>query len=187
LLLGLGLWVSEPERFLAQDHYLDSEDLHLFRVGWALRLRDLGTRQLLTLKALRPSRAGIARREEREETLEWNPRQGWEFPPSALGGQVARLLEGRPLVRLFSLRQDRTLYQTSDREELWVEASCDLVRWSQAEREEVGCFLELELKKGPEEALAELVQAVRAESGWPPACTSKFERGMRLAGLLPAC
>ncbi len=190
--LQAGFAVGETERFIVHDHYLDTLDLHLYRAGWALRLRDLGTRQLLTMKALAPAQEGIATREEREEPVTWTPRAGWVIPAAALGGEPVRLAEGAPFERLFSLRQDRTIFPLagaagSDWEGFWCEAAMDLVRWTARDGAPAEAFeAEFELKAGTVEQLAGCVRALSTASGWPPASASKYRRGLEAAGLAPA-
>lgn len=185
-----GFHTGEVERLIIHDHYLDTEDLHLFRAGWALRLRDLGTRQLITMKSLAPARAGIADREELEEPVTWSPRAGWVVPSSALGGLPSRLAEGSPFGRLFTLRQDRSIFALAGGGDtpwagFWCEASMDLVRWTAADGEPLeGYEAEFELKAGTVEQLQSCVAAISDYTGWPLAAASKFRRGLEAAGLV---
>lgn len=185
-----GFHTGEVERVIVHDHYLDTEDLHLFRAGWALRLRDLGTRQLITLKSLTPPRAGIADREEHEEPVTWSPRAGWVIPSSALDGLPSRLAEGCPFGRLFTLRQDRAMFtlagdQATPWGGFWCEASMDQVRWTAADGEPIEGFeAEFELKAGTLEQLRSCVTAISDYTGWPLAASSKFRRGLEAAGLV---
>lgn len=187
--LRAGFVIGEVERSIVHDHYLDTADLHLYRAGWALRLRDLGTRQLLTLKALTPARDGIATREEREEPVTWSPRAGWSVPGAALGGEAVRLAEGCPFERLFTLRQDRSAFPLAgadgtDGEGFWCEASMDLVRWTARDGAPMEAYeAEFELKRGAPDQLAACVRAIQAQTGWPAARESKFTRGLAAAGL----
>jgi len=185
-----GFHTGEIEKIIVHDHYLDTEDLHLFRAGWALRLRDLGTRQLLTLKSLAPPKAGIADREELEEPVTWSPRAGWVVPASALDGLPLRLAEGSPFGRLFTLRQDRSIFALAGGSDtawagFWCEASMDLVRWTAGEGEAIeGCEAEFELKAGTVEQLRSCVAAISDHTGWPFAASSKYQRGLEAAGLV---
>ncbi|RMH04796.1 MAG: CYTH domain-containing protein [Planctomycetota bacterium] len=184
LLAAVGCWLGEEERLFLADHYLDTADLLLRRAGWTLRLRDLGTRRLLTLKACRPPRAdGLAEREEFEEPTEWAPVHGWRLPPAALGGRVAELTAGEPLERLFELRQERRL-RPAGRGGLVCELSLDRVEWRHRGAAARAALVELELRRGGPEELAALADELAAAAGWRPAPRSKFERGLALAGLL---
>lgn len=181
LLAEVGMSCGDAEQSIALDHYLDTDDLAFRAAGWALRLRDAGTRKLLTLKALRPARDGLAVREEHEEAVAWDGR--WAFAPGVLGGRVARLADGAPLTRLFGLRQDRLQLHAADDNGLWVEASMDKVRWESEDVGSTAFMLELELREGTPAALAELLARFAAHSGWPPAAWSKYEHGLAVAGL----
>ena len=186
---GCGFLIGEIERSILQDHYLDTGDLHLYRAGWALRLRDSGVRQLLTMKQLAAPRDGVARREEREEPIAWRLEQGWRLPATMLGGEPARLAGGLPFDRLFTIRQDRAEFplagdEGTEWEGFWCVASMDLARWSAAAgRASEAYEAEFELKQGHEEQLRSCVARIAGASGWTPATSSKFQRGLEAAGL----
>lgn len=178
---AVGMSCGESELCIALDHYLDTEDLLFRAAGWALRLRDLGTRKLLTLKALRPSTDGLAVREELEEQVEWDG--AWSFPTDTLGGKVAEITGDAPLTRLFGLRQDRTQLHAFNEDGLWVEVSLDKVRWESGDSAAVAFVAELEIRQGDADALADLLRRLATETGWPPADWSKYEYGLSVAGL----
>jgi inorganic triphosphatase YgiF len=187
--LRAGFLVGEIERRIVHDHYLDTEDLHLYRAGWALRLRDLGTRQLLGLKELTPARGGVSEREEREEPVTWSPRSGWAIPAAALGGEPVRLAQGAPFQRLFTLRQDRAAFPLAGAggtpwADFWCEATMDVVRWTGRDGAPLAAYeAEFELRRGTPEQLASCAAALAAATGWRPARGSKFARGLEAAGL----
>jgi len=189
-LAALGMACAEPERVIARDHYLDSEDLHLYRAGWSLRLRDLGVRKLLTLKALAPAGDdGISAREELEQEVDWSGGDAPNFPAEVLDGRLQALLGERALKRLFFLRQDRLQCHAGGEDGgrwqgLWVEVSMDLVRWEGRDNYTEGFEAELELRGGTTEQLRSLSRELVTATGWPPAGGSKFTRGLRVAGLL---
>lgn len=181
LLAEVGMSCGDAEQSIALDHYLDTEDMAFRAAGWALRLRDAGTRKLLTLKALRPARDGLSVREEHEEAVEWDG--AWSFSPEVLGGRVARLAGDARLTRLFGLRQDRLQLHAADDDGLWVEASMDKVRWEVDDAASTAFVLELELRQGTPAALAALLARYAGHSGWPTADWSKYEYGLSVAGL----
>ncbi len=184
-----GFLVGEVERHIVHDHYLDTADLDLYRAGWALRIRDSGVRQRLTMKALTPPRAGIAAREERETLIEWTAQDGWELPTAALDGEPTRMAAGKPFQRLFSLQQERSIFplagdEGTHEEGFWCEASMDLVRWTSAGGEPREAYeAEFELKQGSEDQLRSCVAQILQVSGWKAATSSKFQRGLEAAGL----
>ena len=179
---ALGLGCGGPEQKIVLDHYLDTEDLAFRAAGWALRLRDLGGRKLLGLKALRPAEGGLSSREEHQEAVAWDG--AWSFPEDVLGGRIARLADGAELTRLFSVRQDRTQLHAADEHGLWVEASMDSVRWEADGQAATAYVAELELREGSVEALRTLLDGLMERTGWKPAGWSKYERGMHVAGLV---
>lgn len=183
-LRAMGFLTTEPERHIAIDHYLDTPDLDLFRAGWALRLRDVGTRKLLTLKALIQAQDGIARREEIEEEVDWDGTADWSFDDQTLEGRVKPLVGEKTLWLLFQMRQDRLQFHVATEEDLWVEASMDLIRWEGTHGTLEGFEAELEYQRGPEDALKSMALGLAERTGWEPADGSKFERGLVAAGLV---
>jgi len=178
---AVGMSCGGPEQRIVLDHYIDTDDLAFRAAGWALRVRDLGARKLLGMKALRAAEDGLSSREELEEPVAWEG--GWNFPEDALEGRVARIGGGAPLERLFGVRQDRTQLHAADEQGLWVEASMDCVRWEADGEAATAYVAELELREGTPEALRALLERLVAQTGWPTAGWSKYEHGMRVAGL----
>lgn len=187
---GLGLSCAEPEREIARDHYLDTDDLTLYRAGWALRLRDLGTRKVLTMKALKPADdGGVSKREELEQDVAWAGGSKPVFSTQVLDGRLHHLIEDEALKRLFFVRQDRLQFHAGGVvggawDGLWIEASMDLVRWEDGDRYHEGFEAELELRGGQEDQLRELNQQLAKATGWQAAGGSKFERGLIVAKLI---
>jgi len=181
-----GLYVTDPGLVYLTDHYLDTEDLHLRRAGWAVRVRDLGTRRLVTLKSLRAAVDGIAKREEFEERAPDSLRTDWHFPGHTFGGRLKELVAEQPLRRLFIVKQTRNIYTVIGSDKLQLEVSTDTVTWQADEVEAKGYFVELELKEGSEDALRGLYLRMREALGWPAPGKSKYDRGLEVAGLLSA-
>jgi inorganic triphosphatase YgiF len=182
---ALGFRISETRRLVCKDHYLDTPDLDIFRGGWALRLRDVGGRQLLTMKALEPAPAdGVARRVELEQEVEWDGGVELDFDDGVLGGELTPLVADKTLWQLFHVRQDRTQFEIVTDLGLTVEASMDQIRWEGQDAIDLGFEAELELKAGSEDDLRDLVQQLIERTGWCPAPASKFERGLGVAGLV---
>ena len=182
---ALGFRISEIRRFVCLDHYLDTPDLDIFRGGWALRLRDQGGKQVLTMKALTPlAEDGIAKREEIEQTVEWDGGVELDFDDGVLGGELTPLVNDKTLWQLFHVRQDRMQFDIVTEEGLNVEASMDQVRWEGQDAIDLGFEVELELKTGSEEELRTLTQRLIERTEWRPVAASKFERGLGVAGLV---
>ena len=182
---ALGFRISEIRRFVCLDHYLDTPDLDIFRGGWALRLRDQGGKQVLTMKALTPlAEDGIARREEIEQTVEWDGGVELDFDDGVLGGKLTPLVGEKTLWQLFHIRQDRMQFDIVTEEGLQLEASMDQVRWEGQDAIDLGFEVELELKAGSEEDLRAVLKRLIDRTDWQPAIASKFERGLGVAGLV---
>ena len=179
-----GFYVTDPGLVYSTDHYLDTADLHLRAAGWALRLRDLGTRQLVTLKALRPVQDGIARREEFEEPAPEGIGTDWVFPCSTLGGRLKEMVGGVELRRLFVVEQTRNIYTAIGPENFHIEVSSDAITWQGEGVEDKAFQVELELKQGDEEKLRALYLRLKEALGWQGAPESKYERGLRVVGLI---
>jgi len=183
-LRALGFLTTEPERVVALDHYLDTPDLDVFRAGWALRLRDLGSKKFLTLKSLVAPVDGIAHREEYEEEVDWGGSADWSFDDSTLDGRVKPLVGEKTLWLLFQLRQERMQFNVATESSLWIEASMDIIRWEGRDKTIEGFEAELEYIHGPEDELKAMAKALQERTGWEIAQESKFERGLIVAGLI---
>ncbi len=182
---ALGAFVSDPETCFVQDHYLDTADLHFLGAGWALRLRNCGSRQVLGLKELRPPQEGLAVREEIEEEVHLADGQSFEFPPGVLAGRLARICDTQKLMRLFMIRQERVQHQVVLGDGLELGASRDSVHLESGSEGESLWVAELELRQGREEQLRQLCASLEESLGWNKAARSKFERGLSIAGLAP--
>ncbi len=182
---ALGFRISETRRHVCLDHYLDTPDLDIFRGGWALRLRDQGGQQVLTMKALAPlAEDGIARRREIEQAVEWDGGVELDFDDGVLGGELTPLVNDKTLWQLFHVRQDRMQFDIVTEEGLKVEASMDQVRWEGQDAIDLGFEIELELKAGSEDDLRKLTERLIERTDWSPVAASKFERGLGVAGLV---
>ena len=179
-----GLYITDPGLVYSTDHYLDTDDLHLRAIGWALRVRDLGTRKLVTLKALRPMQGGIAKREELEEPAPNDLGTDWVFPCGTLGGRLKELAGGYELRRLFVVEQTRNIYNAIGPNNFQIEVSSDAITWQGEGVEDKAFQVELELKLGNEEQLRGLYLRLQEALGWNGSPESKYERGLRVAGLL---
>lgn len=179
-----GLYVTDPGLVYSTDHYLDTEDLHLRAAGWALRVRDLGTRKVVTLKALRPVEDGLAKREEFEEAAPGDLGSDWSFPCSTLDGRLKELVQGHELRRLFVVEQTRNVYSAIGPDNFHVEVSSDSITWQGEGAEDKAFQVEFELKQGTEDALRGLYLRVKEALGWDAAPESKYERGLRVVGLI---
>ena len=170
---------------VVHDQYLDTPTQLLMRSGVACRLRRVGKQATLTLKSLTPMREGLADRVEWSEEL---PSADW-IGPGPLPGQAlrARLL---PLTRrldvdwLFTLNQERRVYDVRTRDGTSLEISADRTGRIGANRGDVLQRIEVELRDGASESLMQFASDLRHSLKLKPASESKFEYGLREAGLV---
>lgn len=161
------------------DRYLDTADRHLFKAGYACRIRNINSKQILTLKALSPPEANIHRRQEIETEIESDQPVAWA------DGEAKRLVLAiagtAPLKILFNLYQTRHKFQALYQERMVLEFSLDEV--SLGDSGTVDYFeLEAELiETGTEVDLLRFTELLRRS--WPlvPGTQSKFERALKNA------
>ena len=172
VLQQLGFEVGPDAVHEVRDTYYDTEDWRHHRDGFALRLREKRRpgaehpSRTLTRKALAAAEEGVAVREEIERRLE----DGEEAP-----------LEGmRPLFEVHQWRQVRPVSGPND---FTAELSCDRVEWRTDRGDDTGYEIEIELRTGPRTTLHDLGAALQARTACRAESTSKFERGLRIAGL----
>lgn len=166
-----------------QDRYLDTPSCLLMRCGVACRLRRIGKRATLTLKSLTPLRAGMAERAELSEELQT---ADWQEPAPLPGALIRSRL--RPITRhlaascLFTLNQERRVFDVQTPDGTNLEVSADRVRLSGACRDTL-LRIEVELRSGSVDALTRFASELRRRMKLKTASESKFEWGMRAAGL----
>ena len=167
-----------------QDQYLDTPTRLLMRAGVACRLRQTGKQVTLTLKSLTPLRGGFAERVEASEKLVPG---NWMWPGPLPGQDLhTRLL---PLTRrldvqcLFALDQKRRVYEVRTRDGTRVEVSADRASLIGADCGKVFCRIEIELRTGSSASLRRFASHLRRQLKLKPAAESKFEYGLREAGL----
>ena len=193
----LGPFALGPARLLRlTDSYLDTDDRACLRQGYACRVRLEGERAIATLKSLEDQQQGgdgVRRRDEQEVDLpappsaapttpgeiapDWQQPNAWpEGPARALALRLSggRLLRG--LATLWQERHERPVRDAAGR----VIASLTLDRVSFADGAPSALELECELTKdGDEQAMAEIVAALRREHTFTPEPRSKLARALQ--------
>ncbi len=158
------------------DRYLDTASRQMFRAGFACRIRQVNSRQLLTLKATAPADGGLHRRQEFEVEIESEQPQLW--PDSEAKKLVLQTVGDAPLQTLFVVHQTRQQYHVFRQDRLVIEFSLDEVAFNDPAVVDY-CGLEAELTAdGVETDLVELVEALQANWLLQPDSLSKFERGL---------
>lgn len=162
--------------------YYDTQNEHLRKAGYALRLRQDGNKLIQTLKGGEKVQEGLYERDE----WEWEiSRNTIEYPllEAHLGELYPKVHQ--KLAPVFSTEFIRTQWPVENQYGL-VELAIDLgeVR-SQYLRDPI-CELELELKDGDVDALYELLKNLEKQTrrSMAPSDESKALRGYRLYGQL---
>lgn len=177
--LGVARTVSELDR------YVDTPDLRLAAARWACRLRSREGRTVVSLKGPAEHATGdlLHLRPEVEGPADsgLDP-QAW--PPSGARDQLIAMTRGAALVERFSLEQDRTERDVSQRGTRIGGLSLDRVRVMFGEGE-IGRMAVVELELDPAALAlgldhAPLARALSAVDGLAPDPASKFERALAM-------
>ncbi len=181
----LALCEGEEQRLEMAADYLDTPDMCLLRAGYAFRIRREGERWVATLKADLPgeSREGLHRHREWEADVPDPTPDLSVFSDPALRHVLGRIVGDRPLSPLFRVEMERRTRELALAGGCRAEWAADRGRIQAAGREETFWEVELELKAGPFEPLAELAYCLEARYPLRPDPRTKFARGLRLAGL----
>lgn len=170
--------LGAPQALTVEDTYLDTEERHLWRGGYALRRRLEGRGILMTLKALEGGAPPIWHREELEILL-LNEKPPVYWPTSEIRSRLLDLTESAPLEPLFSLQQKRIVRPVLEEKRRIAILSLDEVSMAQRSQREHFLALEVELvAEGAGEALEHLVALLAERWQLQPATESKFERAL---------
>jgi CHAD domain-containing protein len=161
-----------------EDRYVDSADWALARAGFAARLRKTSHGTEISLKAQNASGGRLQRREEIEGPADAGLIPA-DWPASQARTVILELCGDDPLVELLTIRQlrrVRALKADSTRAELSVD-EVEVVGHDQVlDRFEE---LEVELKRGDEAPLVELVEVFDRDGGLRPVSRSKLDRAVK--------
>ena len=158
------------------DCYLDTADKHVYRAGYACRIRELDQRQIFTLKSLTPAEGNVHRRQEYELEIESNQPETW--PDSALKELLLQIIGHNSLEPLFQIHQQRHRYHTLLHNHPVIEFSLDEVSLNDANSiDYYGLEAEL-LPTGTEADLTKFVATLQANWLLSPETLSKFELGL---------
>jgi inorganic triphosphatase YgiF len=181
-------WTIVPTAaFTLRDAYYDTADWHLYRSGYALRVRRRGAAVEATLKAVRPADGGMARRREISERLPDARLATLLAARGAVGRYVRRRLGAASLCRLFALSTRRRTYSIVVRRRVVAELALDRTvivppRGRRPRRLE---RVEVEVTRGRPSAVAPFVATLRRRRHLPIARCSKFQEGLHAAALAP--
>lgn len=184
VLARLAAKVSPPRQRCIEDVLLDTRDMRLAQAGAALRLRlEEGTSAELTLKSLAPFSGGLARRAELSERLRRVPRPlAGRCPGTHIARRVRPLLGGHPLRICFRLRQRRDVYTVTTRRGAVLLVSVDAVTLPGNAGHPLH-LIEVEWHSGAVTELKRFSTRLARRLKLKPATESKYDRGLRAAGL----
>jgi len=172
--------IAESDAEDQRNIYFDTADRRLRAGQYGLRVRDLGSRRIATLKGAAKARDGMHERDE------WEVEIGDDDHPSAWPASAARdrtlaLADGAELLPLLAIRT-RRLHVIALRNGTRVaELSLDTGAIEAGGREQRFRELEIELlKTGTRADLDELVARLRARFTLIPEDRSKLARGLAL-------
>ncbi len=177
-----------------RDTYFDTEDWWFFRAGVACRIRrQQGANGrpggiTLTLKELAEPAESLARRFELSEILAGEvPETPSDPPGDSLGARLRHMLAGRVLRPLFEIRNRRRLFElTGDGLRAEVARDQAVCRpLANPGHEQLFNELELESIAGEPAVLRTVSERIAHRLGLRPSGQSKFERGLKLTGLVP--
>lgn len=158
-------WDAVPAgRVILRDIYYDTPDRRLLARGASVRRRTENGVPKVTVKEPVDTQDGLFRREE------------WEKP---LREVPADFFSERGLIPTLHVHNTRRVFLLT-KEDAQVELALDMVTYRLGNRRAQEFQLELELKKGGEDALKALGEAARSWPGLTPSGSSKYRRGMEL-------
>src|SRR5690606_25340343 len=180
-----GCRIEARGRSAFTDHYFDTADQRLRAAGWSYREREDARGRRAALKEIPRSRAAIFDREEIGQPIEPG-----ETPTTLRPGPVRERLSNllhpeAEVVPLFRIDSERAAYtlEHPDHPRGLVQMAFDQARVQARDPLEFQ-ELALELKSGPHELLALVLDAVEREPSLIEARLSQFERGLAATGTL---
>ncbi|MDP6504490.1 MAG: CYTH domain-containing protein, partial [Planctomycetota bacterium] len=162
-----------------------------FAAGWAYRWQDASGRKKLALKSLEKSDQGIQSRTEVEQPVKEFPADSVSLPEGAVAEEVLKATGGAGCILLFQIHKNRRRYFLRGENDLLIEVAVDRTEIStgpspdRVTKAESFLELELELFEGKRAELERLVEVIESELNLSPSAMSKYERGLRAAGLQP--
>jgi len=177
-----GVAVTDLGLRRVRDVYVDTPDCRLLLAGMACRIRRYADRSELTLKGIISERSDVAARREITSNL---PAAG--LPLSELAARLPARLRRRvgrePLHVLFRVNQARHVHRLALSQGTSLVLSIDSVVIVSGCRRRRVSGVEIELHRGRIEDLVAFAARLRRNFGLRRSRTSKFEKGLRLAGL----
>jgi CHAD domain-containing protein len=181
-----GLTIESRPTHTINDTYLDTEDWRLRRAGFALRLRDVPGRAEATLKDITPASDGVRIRREFNEPLPSAEFEALAVGSGPVSSRVHAVAGAEPLKALFRVRTQRECFvalEHEDQQAAEIALDDTIVATPDGGSVEHLTRVEVEAISGTPESLEGLVGQLRSECALMPAMGSKYEMGLRVAGL----
>ena len=181
-----GLTIESRPTHTINDTYLDTEDWRLRRAGFALRLRDVPGRAEATLKDITPASDGVRIRREFNEPLPSAEFEALAVGSGPVSSRVHAVAGAEPLKALFRVRTQRECFvalEHEDQQAAEIALDDTIVATPDGGSMEHLTRVEVEAISGTPESLEGLVGQLRSECALMPATDSKYEMGLRVAGL----
>ena len=171
-----------PKKLIS--HYYDTEDLKLLFNNFAFRLREEGSKKMLTLKANGIMKGGVYVREEKEIELDHEDFLSKSFLKKHFP-QVYDLTKNDELNEVLEIVNERhpILLKKNNAE---LELDLDYLYFVKGRRKAEYYEIEIELKKGCSEHLIECSSILQTRFDLKQASASKYELGLRCFNAIPA-
>ncbi len=165
-------------------HYFDTPGFNLLYNNFAYRLREENENRVATLKANGKKRNGIYIREEINKALLNGEDVSSKYFIKKHFPQVLEVAKGKPLDEVLMVNNNRHILHIT-RNNSFIEASLDFLYFIKGRRKIPYNEIELELKEGSEEELAECSSYLRLNYHLSLSGASKYEMGLRSFNLIP--
>lgn len=163
------------------DTLLDTPTCAVTRTKHGLRVREIGSRRIVTLKGPNRGVGGVHEREEIEAELTSEAADDPGAWPPEIGEPTLALVGNEPLRPLFRVRVERRLWNARLGRRVIAEVALDVGEIEAGGRREPINELEIELKgSGARADLEALCAALQAALPLRPEPRSKLERGLAL-------
>ena len=158
------------------DQYMDTPQMHLYRSGYACRIRDNQAEKIITLKSLTPAEGNLHRRKEIEQVIESEKPETWD------DGEVKQIIQklagSSPLQTLFVIHQTRHIRYASLQERTVLECALDEVSLNKTDHVDYYSLEAELLETGQEADLLAFIDTLQTKWLLRPERLSKFEHGL---------
>jgi len=185
-----GLVVEPASTLQLRDTYFDTDDWHIYRAGFALRIRLESGRAQATLKSLHSAHPDVADRLELSETLQTAETAAIAQSDGPVGARVHAVTGAHALQPLFEVRTSRERFSVRRRDEQHhlgeIALDDTIVARPQGEPRTSVQRVEVEALTGAHEPLRALVKVLRSDCSLQPVTDTKYSLGLKSVGLAPA-